>query len=540
MFVRGLSDVLSTSFLWRFRGIVLPLPCEINVWKMKRLAYILLGMVFLLGACGHPPHLQQAREMWEKAEYDSIQYYLSQVDSSSLAEKERVEYYWLRMHSYYYMSSLDTAKADSLIRMLEEHYPMGHKRAFRTRLYRVLFTFGRLKDNALADSLIDRLKPWMKTHTDSVSWFSYKANHKTRMGEADSAIHYLRIALGHRLLPETWVYGTLGTLYKGKQMYDSAVHCYSRALEGEKSVKAYRYAHHIVEMLRQANGDTDWAWNYLREIRRRMKRSDIPFVNLIEGDIWMQMHQPDSAMKHYQIVADGEDRHLASQALERMGQWMEDNYLRDKAFDHYLKAADAKLTLLGHLFIQQEQYDNVLLKQQNLKSELKMERQEKRIQTLVFVSVFLLAAGGAGLYSFHRKNRRLKQEKELADLRMQEALYREKEALMREELLKRIHVGDKLQESGHIHLSDADWKDLRLMLDSTYPDFTQKLRKSFPSLTEKDINFCCLVKINMSLQSLADIYCISGNSVSRRKLRLKEKFGIGKDESLTRFLNRFA
>ena len=48
-----------------------------------------------------------------------------------------------------------------------------------------------------------------------------------------------------------------------------------------------------------------------------------------------------------------------------------------------------------------------------------------------------------------------------------------------------------------------------------------------------------LLLINMSLQQLADIYCISGNSVSRRKLRLKEKLGIDKDESLTKFLSRF-
>lgn len=78
------------------------------------------------------------------------------------------------------------------------------------------------------------------------------------------------------------------------------------------------------------------------------------------------------------------------------------------------------------------------------------------------------------------------------------------------------------------------------MLESTYPGFITNLRQSFPTLAEKDINFCCLVKINMSLQNLADMYCISINSVSRRKLRLKEKLGIDKEDSLSKFLNRFA
>ena len=74
------------------------------------------------------------------------------------------------------------------------------------------------------------------------------------------------------------------------------------------------------------------------------------------------------------------------------------------------------------------------------------------------------------------------------------------------------------------------------MLDSGYNDFTRKLRLMFPILTEKEINFCCLVKINMSLQSLADIYCISKNSVSRKKLRLKEKMGVEGDKTLDEFL----
>ena len=91
---------------------------------------------------------------------------------------------------------------------------------------------------------------------------------------------------------------------------------------------------------------------------------------------------------------------------------------------------------------------------------------------------------------------------------------------------------------GRILLSEVDWRDVQLMLDSAYPDFTQKLKREFPALTEKDINFCCLVKIHMSLQNLSQIYCISGNSVSRRKLRLKEKLGIDKEDSLTKFLDR--
>ena len=76
------------------------------------------------------------------------------------------------------------------------------------------------------------------------------------------------------------------------------------------------------------------------------------------------------------------------------------------------------------------------------------------------------------------------------------------------------------------------------MLDSSYPGFIQTLKSTCPTLTDKDINFCCLIKINLNLQNLADIYCISINSVSRRKLRLKEKLSLSKDESLSQYLKR--
>ena len=140
-----------------------------------------------------------------------------------------------------------------------------------------------------------------------------------------------------------------------------------------------------------------------------------------------------------------------------------------------------------------------------------------------------------------QENVMLKQQEELSNLREQEALLREKDARMREELFKRMNVYEKLSDTEkekHIQLSDTDWKELQVMLDSGYDGFTRKLRMKFPMLSEKEINFCCLVRINMSLQSLTDIYCISKNSVSRKKLRLKEKMGIGEEATLDEFLNR--
>lgn len=107
------------------------------------------------------------------------------------------------------------------------------------------------------------------------------------------------------------------------------------------------------------------------------------------------------------------------------------------------------------------------------------------------VALLLFVLLGAFVfYLFHRKrkaerarlmqeNIMLKQQEELSNLREKEALLREKDARMREELFKRMNVFEKLSDTEkekHIQLSDMDWKELQLMLDSGYNGFTQKLR----------------------------------------------------------------
>lgn len=295
--------------------------------------------------------------------------------------------------------------------------------------------------------------------------------------------------------------------------------------------------------------DFQKAFDVLKLMRQQLHRSDIPYVNLVEGDLWMEMHTPDSAMKHYRIATETGNEYIAMQAFERMGDLVEVEYDWEKAFDKYQKSSRLRATLYRELTMMEERVDFEALKLKNQLNEWKVERQEYAI-LIMGLCLFVVILAVMSLFYFYRKrvserkrliqeNKFLKQQEELSSLREQEAMLREKDARMREELFKRMNVFEKLSSSGKeqpIHFSDTDWAEIRLMLDSGYVDFTQKLRKAFPNLTDREINFCCLVRIHVSLQSLADIYCISKNSVSRRKLRLKEKLGVAEEMTLDDFL----
>ena len=55
----------------------------------------------------------------------------------------------------------------------------------------------------------------------------------------------------------------------------------------------------------------------------------------------------------------------------------------------------------------------------------------------------------------------------------------------------------------------------------------QTVTGSTTDLDEDDIRFCCLVKINVNLQDLSDIYCLSKAAITKKKYRIKkDKLGI--------------
>ena len=384
------------------------------------------------------------------------------------------------------------------------------------------------------------------TKQDSLNWYGYQVYQKHKSGEADSAIHYLKEVIRLRLAYSSRTYAHLAQIYQEKQMNDSAIHYYFLALQKDTTRSAYFYCGRVLGLLHSLK-EYDLAKQYIQGLRKQMKRSDIPYINLIEGDLWMELHQPDSAMKHYLIASETGNDFITSVAYERLALLMEEKRTLDAALDKHIQSIEVKNNLKYDYAHEHDTRDFEALKLKNELNELKVKQQSYIILILGLGTLILLLCGSFTIYLLHRKrkhlmheNLMLKQQEELSTLREKEALLREKDARMREELFRRIRIVKDLEEGNRVHITDEDWKDIHVMLESTYPGFLANLQNNFPTLTEKDINFCCLVKMSMSLQQLADIYCISINSVSRRKLRLKEKLGIGKEDSLSKFLNRFA
>jgi DNA-directed RNA polymerase specialized sigma24 family protein len=122
-----------------------------------------------------------------------------------------------------------------------------------------------------------------------------------------------------------------------------------------------------------------------------------------------------------------------------------------------------------------------------------------------------------------------------------EALAKVKDSLQR---LYRNKQGDHdirrtLQLIGEIERNDESWDRFAAHFDEINHNFTRNLRQTFPRLTVNDLKLCTYLELNLSSKEIAQLANISVRGVEIGRYRLRRKLGLGTDESLPDFLDRF-
>lgn len=74
-----------------------------------------------------------------------------------------------------------------------------------------------------------------------------------------------------------------------------------------------------------------------------------------------------------------------------------------------------------------------------------------------------------------------------------------------------------------------DWLLLFESLDVLHNGFYSRLRKEFSSLKEMDLQVCCLIKAGLTTSQIADVFCISSPSVTKKKSRIRERINQSKE-----------
>lgn len=295
----------------------------------------------------------------------------------------------------------------------------------------------------------------------------------------------------------------------------------------------------------------------------RQSRSVIPHYCLAKGNLYAMTGQVDSACRYYESAARSLNRWVAGVASRRLSAFHASRGKDSLAYNLALKADKILIREIQKEEATENRENYEKEKMQNELNRLRIDKQRQEIMVLslglivvlivfVFYFVWQRRKRQTDLLLLQEKTIRLEQTRQLLVQAEELTLLREKESQLRESLFRRMksfHKIPSLEDNDRketdtnlrIALSKEDWDDIRQTVDKSYDNFTQRLKQSFPSLSEKDVNFCCLVKIGVSIKDLSDIYCISRTSVSRKKQRVKkDKFGLtAEDDTLDSFLRHF-
>lgn len=310
-------------------------------------------------------------------------------------------------------------------------------------------------------------------------------------------------------------------------------------------------------------------------------RYDVPYYQLMRGRIHAALHQTDSAKAYYTLASNSLSSYVAAEATSSLFRLMNTEAYPEEAYYMAQKEKEIYHNMEMELNsrIESKKYNETKL--QNELYQLRLRQQKQELWMMGAVIMLLVTALIISFFYQHEKKRRLLSEQnrhkeqieerarqlqhenlllhkeaELSTLREKEAWLRSKEHKLREAIFRHISFFHKLSSlhttgaenagngnpsSQKIEVTEAEWSEIRTAVNDGFDNFTIRLKRAYPQLTEKEIDFCCLVKINTSLQDLSDIYCVSKAAITKRKYRIKtEKLDVSDESSsLDQLLQRF-
>ncbi|WP_448777505.1 hypothetical protein [Bacteroides congonensis] len=532
---------------------------------------LLAGWGITLTACHSSPSpvLKKAMQM-ENVSVDSIFFYLQQIDKpENLSSEEQGDYYFLSYKATLWKTG---EPVDSLLQTAIHRYTENGQlyQRMQARIEQsASYLYRNQPDSTLlvSDALLreELLNDTLRTQLYGLKRAAYSRNkdYEQALDMADSSRQLTR---KHK---DTLAYFSASKLYfqllEKVQGYERYTQESLQLMEEFADSPNYRYLnYHILENLLTTSlerKDFQAAQLYLRQLSaQRHSRHVIPHYFLLRGKSYAALNQVDSAKYYYQQAATSSSDFIAVEANALLFNLINEKEYPEQAF--YIKQKENKIKddilTSTKAEIQRREYNELKLK--NELYQLHLKQREKELWMLGIVTALL----GVGfiVFFFYQKEKKkrlqkenllLHQEAELSGLREKEIRLQNKEAELREALFRRIaffrklpslhndESQDEVASSRKIVVTDAEWIEVISVVNEAFDHFAARLEQAYPSLNNKDIGFCCLIKINVNMQDLSDIYCVSKAAITKRKYRIKtDKLGITDENvSLDSFLKAF-
>lgn len=216
--------------------------------------------------------------------------------------------------------------------------------------------------------------------------------------------------------------------------------------------------------------------------------------------------------------------------------------------EHDFKLAASYMDSLEN-FLKRENIKNIKAKdsyystliQREKENAISQSKNQKRIFFLIgAVIIIVLLSIFITLTFFQRKSMaeklfQIQKQRYMEELKSKNAQI----SSIRNLLLNNINLTKKLEQvkskdAKHIRINNEEWNEIEAFLESLDSRFPSRLRRDFPKLTEKDVQFLMLVRLNLSSSSIAEIFHIEEKSVKQRLFMLKDKLEIHNSKISTR------
>lgn len=552
--------------------------CMIN-YSVFKLAYRITTICFfsiLFISCSNSPAklLDKAEKLWGH-NMDSVNIYISQIENPQLFHgREKMRYCYIKgvMDFYSQQKSSDSLLAEAKKEALLLSDSLYIRKLMMYDLIR--FSYRNWPDSTL--NTINQITNRFPTFADSIRLrlFLYRNESLLKKDKYHDVINNISSIKGNCIknfsdsllyirvmLLAIDAYSMQKEYYKMDSIYTYIIEKYIQGNKNFVSRADYVHRHYLSKLEKQERWRDAISINDLLDEGNKEKAARNAYL---KGRMYQQTGMQDSAVYFYRIAEQGHLPILASLASKRLM-----NYFLSAGYDD-----EAYKSLQRSNLIQENIESSISFglsidkfKQTQLKNELyqiRIKRQEQQLLLLVLLLVIAFLIIIYVYYYFRIKRERIitemkmqqdKMEKESQILRYHNELLKKETEIMvlRESLFRRLSFYRKLpsltndknvnvtEKGKKIIITEDEWHEIKQTVDTSFDNFSLRLEKAYPLLTPKDILFCCLVKLNVNMQDLSDIYCVSKAAISKRKFRIKtEKLNIADENiSLDMYLRDF-
>lgn len=200
----------------------------------------------------------------------------------------------------------------------------------------------------------------------------------------------------------------------------------------------------------------------------------------------------------------------------------------------------------------------------NTNLKLKEKNVAKTNQVLLLTIALILILIAILIYVFVKRGK--KKDKTIVDLRLRESRVLQELVAQRENELQlvalkvtnKLTVLKELKEEiekitqitpeintlktkvNSLISSGTELAEVSDRLQTQYPGISHNLKESHPDLSETEIKYCLLTKLNLSLKETAHILMVSPDTVKHTRSRIKRKMKIPKELSLKEYMDQIS